>query len=110
MTRSANRTTGRCPTAPYLHSLHRIDSTFAELSEVPGGLTPDRLHGARVLEIGPGETLGVAIRFIGAEQSQVTANDKFVPLQRGEFHQRLYGRFWTNSHQPSRSTPRTPCC
>ena len=80
---------GALPDSAVPAYLHRIDSTFADYQK-DGALTPDRLHGARVLEIGPGETLGVAIRFIGAGADQVTANDKFVPLQRGEFHQRLY--------------------
>jgi hypothetical protein len=69
--------------------LNRINSTF-ENYEKYGGLTPERLRGARVLEIGPGETLGVALRFLASGASQVTANDKFVPLQRSPFHQRLY--------------------
>jgi hypothetical protein len=80
---------GALPDSAVPAYLHRIDSTFADYQKY-GGLTPDRLRGARVLEIGPGETLGVAIRFIGAGADQVTANDKFVPLQRGAFHQRLY--------------------
>lgn len=69
--------------------LQRINTTFADYQRY-GGLTPERLQGRRVLEIGPGETLGVAIRFLGAGASQVTADDKFVPLLRSSFHQRLY--------------------
>ena len=69
--------------------LQRINTTFADYQRY-GGLTPERLQGRRVLEIGPGETLGVAIRFLGAGASHVTADDKFVPLLRSSFHQRLY--------------------
>jgi len=69
--------------------LRRINTTFADYQKY-GRLTSERLRGSRVLEIGPGETLGVAIRFIASGAAQVTANDKFVPLQRSPFHQRLY--------------------
>lgn len=69
--------------------LDRANNTFARY-QTYGGLTDARLRGARVLEIGPGETLSVALRFVGAGASQVVAVDKFVPLQRSRFHQTLY--------------------
>jgi SAM-dependent methyltransferase len=69
--------------------IHRINSTFGDYAKY-GGLTTDRIEGRRVLEIGPGETLGVAIRFTAAGAEHVTAIDKFVPFQHSAFHQRLY--------------------
>lgn len=69
--------------------MQRINTTFADYVKY-GGLDTARLRGARVLEVGPGETLGVALRFLGAGAEQVTANDKFVPLQRSRFHAALY--------------------
>jgi hypothetical protein len=69
--------------------LQRINSTFADYQKY-GGLTGDRLAGRRVLEVGPGETIGVALRMIGAGASSVMAVDKFVPMQTSSFHQRLY--------------------
>jgi len=69
--------------------IDRANSTFARY-QTYGGLTDQRLQGARVLEIGPGESLGVALRFAGAGASQVVAVDKFVLLQRSAFHQTLY--------------------
>ena len=42
-----------------------------------GGLTPEQILGARVLEIGPGDSLGVALLFVGAGASQVVAVDRF---------------------------------
>jgi len=67
----------------------RIETTFAGYQRY-GGLDGDRLRGARVLEIGPGETIGVALRFVGAKAAHVTAVDKFVPLQTSDFHRALY--------------------
>ena len=69
--------------------LDRIDRTFADYMKY-GGEADGGLRGARVLEVGPGETLGVALRFLGAGARQVVAVDKFVPLQTSSFHLRLY--------------------
>jgi SAM-dependent methyltransferase len=69
--------------------LNRINTTFADYQKY-GGLSADRLRGRHVLEVGPGETIGVALRFIGAGAESVTAVDKFVPLQTSTFHRRLY--------------------
>jgi SAM-dependent methyltransferase len=69
--------------------LERIDRTFNDYvtyAHESGGTLRD----ARVLEVGPGETLGVALRFLGAGAAHVVAVDKFVPLQTSRFHQRLY--------------------
>jgi hypothetical protein len=43
-----------------------------------------------VLEIGPGNNLGVALMFASAGARHVTAVDRFVPLQTSEFHRHLY--------------------
>lgn len=80
---------GAIPESEVQRYLDRINTTFADYQKY-GQLDETRLRGKRVLEIGPGETLGVALRFIGAGAEQVTAVDKFVPLQRSPFHQRLY--------------------
>jgi len=69
--------------------LHRINSTFADYQKY-GQLTEQRLRGRQVLEVGPGETIGVALRFIGAGAQSVMAVDKFVPLETSRFHQALY--------------------
>jgi hypothetical protein len=69
--------------------LSRVDDTFdmylrhLELSQAA-------IDGKRVLEIGPGDNLGVALRFIAAGASQVVALDKFAPLQTTAFHRALY--------------------
>jgi len=69
--------------------LHRINSTFADYQKY-GQLTEERLRGRDVLEVGPGETIGVALRLIGAGAESVTAVDKFVPMETSVFHQKLY--------------------
>ncbi len=80
---------GTIPLSEVPAYLRRINTTFADYVKY-GGLDASRLRGASVLEIGPGETLGVALRFLGSGAGQVTANDKFVPLQRSPFHAELY--------------------
>jgi SAM-dependent methyltransferase len=82
--------------------LNGANSTFGRY-QTYGGLTDDRLRGARVLEIGPGETLAVALHLIGAGASQVVAVDKFVPLQRSSFHQTLYGTLSSSLHEDARA-------
>jgi SAM-dependent methyltransferase len=81
--------------------LNGARSTFSRY-QTYGGLTDDRLRGARVLEIGPGETLAVALHLIGAGASQVVAVDKFVPLQRSSFHQALYRTLTTSLEDEAR--------
>jgi hypothetical protein len=48
-----------------------------------------------VLEIGPGNNLGVALMFASAGARHVTTVDRFVPLQTSEFHRRLYSTLRT---------------
>jgi SAM-dependent methyltransferase len=77
------------PDAAIPDYLNRINATFV-LYEKYAGVSENSVRGARVLEVGPGETLGVALRFIGLGARQVVAVDKFVPLETSSFHQRLY--------------------
>lgn len=80
---------GALPVSAVPAYLNRVNSTFDDYVKY-GGLDERRVRGARILEVGPGETVGVAIRFLAAGAAQVTANDKFVPLQRSTFHEQLY--------------------
>jgi hypothetical protein len=43
-----------------------------------------------VLELGPGDNIGVAIRFASAGTAFVSAIDKFVPLHDSPHHRKLY--------------------
>lgn len=66
-----------------------LNSTFKQYLEY-GKLTPDTLAGAHVLEVGPGNTIGIPLLFIGAGAARAAAIDKFVALQDTPFHRRLY--------------------
>jgi SAM-dependent methyltransferase len=58
-----------------------------------GGLDAKSLNGKRVLEIGPGDNLGVALRFFAAGASQVVCLDKFfarrIPEQQAAIYRSL---------------------
>lgn len=70
-------------------ALRRIDDLFAgTLRHV--GLTPEDMTGRSVLEVGPGDNIGVALRFVAAGARDVVSIDKFVPLQNTTFHRQLY--------------------
>lgn len=43
------------------------------------GLSCEQLRGQRILEVGPGETFGVALQFLAAGARQVVCVDKFFP-------------------------------
>ena len=77
------------PDAVLSSYLDRINTTFHNY-QAYAGVKENAFRGARVLEVGPGETLGVALRFLGSGAREVVAVDKFVPLQTSPFHQRLY--------------------
>ena len=69
----------------------RIDRTFTNYVNA----LPDSARGfagKHVLEVGPGDNAGVALRFVGAGAQQVVALDKFVPFRQTSFHAALYGR------------------
>ena len=71
------------------HALRAIDATFdAYLRQ--SGLSEGGLRGLRVLELGPGDNIGVAIRFASAGASFVSSIDKFVPMHDSPYHRRLY--------------------
>jgi hypothetical protein len=66
--------------------LQRISNTYRNYMQFYGEQAP----GGRVLEIGPGDNIGVALRFIADGADHVTVVDKFVPLQESAFHRQLY--------------------
>ncbi len=67
-------------------SLDYIDRVFADYCEY-GRLDAGALSGARILELGPGDNFGVALRFLAAGASLITCVDKFAS-RRDESHQR----------------------
>jgi SAM-dependent methyltransferase len=70
-------------------ALTRIGRTFSNYVErLP---TESRaVAGKRVLEVGPGDNAGVALRFVAAGAQRVVALDKFVPFRATRFHGALY--------------------
>lgn len=78
------------------HSSLALDESVAYINRVfddylrYGGLTADDLAGKRILEIGPGDNLGVALRLACAGASQVIALDRFVTTHDPEKNDRIY--------------------
>jgi SAM-dependent methyltransferase len=69
-------------------------SSYRSLFEL-GGLTADELRGARVLELGPGDNLGLAVQLVDAGAEEAVCVDRFVirfdPAKRDAIHRRLVG-------------------
>jgi hypothetical protein len=74
------------------HSRFSLDQSLQYIERVVseyfsfGGLQPADIAGARVLEAGPGDNFGVALRFLTAGAAKVTCIDKFY-AERDEAHQ-----------------------
>jgi len=62
---------------PVERAVDYVESAFAAILD-HAGLTPEDLAGARVLELGPGDNLGLGLRFLAAGASQVVTLDKFA--------------------------------
>jgi len=69
--------------------LDAIDKTFDGYLRY-SGLSGATLGSKRVLELGPGYNIGVALRFAAAGAPFVSTIDKFVPLEDDAYHQMLY--------------------
>jgi SAM-dependent methyltransferase len=61
-------------------SLRYIDGIFASYLSY-GSMSASALSGKRVLEIGPGDNLGVALRFLEAGAAQVVCLDRFASVK-----------------------------
>jgi SAM-dependent methyltransferase len=78
------------------HSAFAVEQSVAYINRVfsdylqYGGLTAADLTGKRVLEVGPGDNLGVSMRFVCAGASQVIALDRFVTTHDPEKSDRIY--------------------
>ena len=72
-----------------LADLRQIDRTFERYLKY-SSLTRETLKDKTVLEIGPGDNIGVALRFLAAGAKRVVCLDKFVHYQDGPGHLRLY--------------------
>lgn len=69
--------------------LEYIDRVFSDYLTY-GSLGPADLEGARILELGPGDNLGVALRFAAAGAAEVVATDRFIPYRDHDYERRVY--------------------
>jgi SAM-dependent methyltransferase len=78
------------------HSAFSVEQSVAYINRVfddylrYGGLTAADLAGQRVLEVGPGDNLGVAMRFVHAGAAEVVALDRFITTQNPEKNDLIY--------------------
>lgn len=83
-------------------TLANLRTTFNQYVQY-AQLTPDTLARASVLEVGPGNTIGIPLLFVGAGAERAAAIDKFVPLQDTPFHRRLYTQLREGLDEPARA-------
>ncbi len=69
--------------------LKRIDDTFNSYFR-DAGLTRDAVKGKTVLEIGPGDYVGVALNFLAAGAQEVVCIEKYVHFQDTPVHRLTY--------------------
>lgn len=55
-----------------------------------GGIEAAALEGASVLELGPGDNLGVALRFLAGGAERVVSTDRFIPYRDPAAERRVY--------------------
>src|SRR5438093_1215019 len=70
-------------------SLAYIDAVFSEYVRY-SGRSREALQGIRVLEVGPGDNYGVALRFLAAGAAEVTCIDRFRPWRDPGKEARIY--------------------
>ena len=70
-------------------SVGYIERQFADYMKY-GGLSSDYLSGTRILELGPGDNLGVAIRFLAAGAASVVCLDRFFSKRDPEHEKQIY--------------------
>ena len=70
-------------------SVSYINLVFREYLE-HAGLGPEALRGKRILEVGPGDNFGVALKFLAAGAAKVVCLDKFYSERNVEQQTRIY--------------------
>jgi SAM-dependent methyltransferase len=70
-------------------SVDYIDRVFREYLDY-AGLTPEAVVGKCILEVGPGDNFGVALKFLVAGAAQVVCLDKFYSERNPEQQTRIY--------------------
>lgn len=72
-----------------IHSVAYIEKQFADYIKY-GGLTAEDLAGKRILELGPGDNLGVALKFLAAGAASVVCLDRFYSKRNAEHERAIY--------------------
>jgi len=70
-------------------SISYINLVYREYLEF-AGLGPEALKGKRILEVGPGDNFGVALKFLAAGAAKVVCLDKFYSERNVEQQMRIY--------------------
>lgn len=70
-------------------SLAYLEKQFADYCEY-AQLTPDHIRGSRILELGPGDNLGVALKFLAAGAASVVCLDRFYSKRNVEHEKEIY--------------------
>ena len=70
-------------------SVNYINLVYREYLEY-AGVGPEALRGARILEVGPGDNFGVALKFLAAGAKKVVCLDKFYSERNIEQQTRIY--------------------
>ena len=70
-------------------SVSYIERVYREYLEY-AGLGPEALRGKRILEVGPGDNFGVALKFLAAGAAKVVCLDKFYSERNVEQQTRIY--------------------
>ena len=70
-------------------SVSYIGQVYSEYLEY-SGLGPDAFRGRRILEVGPGDNFGVAVKFLIAGATQVVLLDKFYSERNVDQQTRIY--------------------
>ena len=83
-------------------SLDYIDAQFNDYLEY-SGLSEAQLRGKRILEIGFGDNVGVALKFLAAGAAQVVCLDKFYARRDAEQQSEIYGSLRATLTDPQRS-------
>jgi SAM-dependent methyltransferase len=70
-------------------SVSYIDKVYEEYLKY-AGLTPEMCRGKRILEVGPGDNFGVALKFLAAGAERVVCLDKFYSERNSEQQKQIY--------------------
>lgn len=74
---------------PPEESADYVESAFEGMLR-HGGIDRSEVRGKRILELGPGDNLGLALRFVAAGATQVVTLDKFELKRDPELEQEIY--------------------